>query len=110
MAEAAKPAKDDIDAYLDQLQSRIDSKDPKKQRAAKADQAVMGGAVANIANGLLMGGGDEAVAFARSLFGNTSYSDAVAQERASREKYAEAHPYLSTALEVGGSVPTMFIP
>lgn len=94
---------DALDAFLDQVTAR-------SQRNERADRASLPGSVAAVLNGLTFGFGDEATAGVRSLFGSTSYDDALAEERANLARYREQRPWLSAGLELAGSAPTMLIP
>lgn len=94
----------------DELQAALDKADAQAKRDRDANQATLPGPVAAVASGLTFGFADEAVAGARSLFGNTPYSEALAQERASKARFAEEHPVLSFGAEMAGGVPLLWVP
>jgi len=54
--------------------------------------------------GLTMGFSDEAIAKARSMFGDGSYDDYVRAEREAQRKYGEANPVANFAAEMAGGV------
>lgn len=94
-----------LNDYIRRLQ-----REDNAERDEEAGKATMSGPVAAAVNGLTFGFGDEAVAGARSLFGSTSYDEALGQERASRARYSEEHPYIAGGMELAGSLPTALLP
>lgn len=54
--------------------------------------------------GLTMGFSDEAIAKARSMFGDGSYDDYLRAEREAQRKYGEENPVANFAAEMGGGI------
>ena len=67
-------------------------------------QPIFTGAGGAALQGLTMGFSDEAIAKARSMFGEGSYEDYVRAEREAQRKYGEEHPVANFAAEVGGGL------
>ena len=97
------PTTEEIDRFIREATRRA-------QRGDRASRAALPGGVATALQGLTFGMGDEITAGVRSLFGPTSYSDALDEERANVARYREERPVLATGLEVAGSLPTLLIP
>jgi hypothetical protein len=80
--------------------------------------ATVAGAARTAAQGLTFGGSDELEAAIRAAYTSATsdkslsdaYNEHLGNIRQSVKDFGEAHPYLSTGLEVAGSLPTMFIP
>ena len=62
-----------------------------------------------LAQGTTLGFSDEAIAATRALLGSTPYEQAVKEERAALEKFAEENPATAFAAELGGGLlPALF--
>jgi len=88
---------------LEAFIARVSAQNERRQQAAGA---VLPGGAAVALQGLTLGGGEEATAALRSLFGSTSYEQALTQERANIAQYREQNPGRSMAFEVAGAIPT----
>jgi hypothetical protein len=85
------------------LIDRLIAQNTRRQQAAGA---VLPGGAAAALQGLTFGGGEEATAALRSLFGGTPYETALEQERANLALYREQNPIRAGAFEVAGAIPT----
>lgn len=90
---------DSVSALID----RLIAQNTRRQQAAGA---VLPGGAAAALQGLTFGGGEEATAALRSLFGGTPYETALEQERANLALYREQNPLRAGAFEVAGAIPT----
>lgn len=90
---------DSVSALID----RLIAQNTRRQQAAGA---VLPGGLATALQGATFGTGEEATAALRSLFGGTSYEEALAQERANIAQYREQNPVRAAAFEVAGAIPT----
>ena len=88
---------------LDAFIARVSAQNARRQQAAGA---VLPGGAAAALQGLTFGGGEEATAALRSLFGGTPYETALEQERANLALYREQNPIRAGAFEVAGAIPT----
>jgi hypothetical protein len=88
---------------LEAFIARINTQNTRRQQAAGA---VLPGGAAAALQGLTFGGGEEATAALRSLFGGTPYETALEQERANLAQYREQNPGRAMAFEVAGAIPT----
>jgi hypothetical protein len=62
------------------------------------------------AHGATLGFGDELEAFIRARLGSGTYDQNVKSIRDSQKAFDAKHPILSTVAEVGGALPTAFVP
>lgn len=90
----------------DPITALVDRALAQTQRQQTAAGAVLPGGASAALQGLTFGFGDELTAFMRSRLGNTSYDQALAQERANLAQYRDQNPGRALAFEVAGSLPT----
>jgi len=70
-----------------------------------ASQATVNPYAGAALQGLTFGLGDEATALARSTLGSTPYDQALAEERASNEKFSKENPWSNVGMQVAGALP-----
>lgn len=99
-------------ANLTQDQIDILSKSKKlvEEKKVSSPEVSSGDYLRAAAQGLTFGFGDELEARAKSLLGGSSYEDEVSKIRGEMQEFGKARPVTSTALEIAGSIPTMFVP
>lgn len=100
----------DIRDYLAAQGTTVAKFAKNKEVAKMAEDGTLPPWAATALQGLTFGWSDEGIAKMRSTFGDTSYEDAVAQERASVEQMQIESPVGAFALEMAGSVPWMLVP
>jgi hypothetical protein len=114
LLQAAKQAEaagneDDVRIILQEIK-RMRSQQAPERAPVEKPKATTSGAVRTLAQGILLGFGDEAEAYVRSTFSGQDRDELLAEIRKDIAQYGAARPKTATALEIGGAVLPSLIP
>jgi hypothetical protein len=114
LLQAAKQAEaagneDDVRIILQEIK-RMRSQQAPERAPIEKPKATTSGAVRTLAQGILLGFGDEAEAYVRSTFSGQDRDELLAEIRKDIAQYGAARPKTATALEIGGAVLPSLIP
>jgi len=114
LLQAAKQAEaagneDDVRIILQEIKRMRSQKAPERAPVEKP-KATTSGAVRTLAQGILLGFGDEAEAYVRSTFSGQDRDELLAEIRKDIAQYGAARPKTAAALEIGGAVLPSLIP
>lgn len=114
LLQAAKQAEaagneDDVRIILQEIK-RMRSQQAPERAPVEKPKATASGAVRTLAQGILLGFGDEAEAYVRSTFSGQDRDELLMEIRKDIAQYGAARPKTATALEIGGAVLPSLIP
>tara|TARA_R100000951_G_C2645548_1_gene182482 strand:+ start:807 stop:2750 length:1944 start_codon:yes stop_codon:yes gene_type:complete len=102
--------KDDVVFFLSEAKKLRDQQRPETPAEVQKPKATLKGGLRTLAQGLTLGFGDEAEAYARSVFSGQDYEKILPEIRKNLAEFKKAKPLLATGLEIGGAVVPSLVP
>ena len=110
--EAAEKAGnvDDVKFFLSEAKKLRDQQNQPKEKTKKPKATISGG-LRTLAQGIMLGYGDEAEAYVRSKFSDSeNYDELLEEVRSSVDEFKRAKPVLGAGLEIGGAILPTIVP
>ena len=101
---------EDVKLFLSEAKKIREKQQEKPIASTKAPKATIKGGLRTLAQGILLGFGDEAEAYVRSTFGGEDREKLLKEIRSDISQFKEARPVLGMGLELGGAVVPSLIP